>query len=238
MVTIAVVGLGSFGTRVIDELTDSDAEIIIVDKDRAVVEKYKDKARDAYITDAINNDMLKKIIPADVDAVIVDLGSQLETSILVTNYLHKQGIKQIVAKARSDEHGEILKLVGATLVVYPDLDAAQRITPMLISSVLFNYVQVSPQFALAEVSVKKELEGKSLAESRMRQTYRLNVVACREDNKKEFRLISSADFKFEKSMHLLVAGTDQDIQKYVNQKEKQEPQNRSGNLIRRLFFKE
>ncbi|MFA6938245.1 MAG: TrkA family potassium uptake protein [Treponema sp.] len=217
MVTIAVVGLGSFGTRVIDELTDSDAEIIIVDKDRAVVEKYKDKARDAYITDAINNDMLKKIIPEDVDAVIIDLGSQLETSILVTNYLHKMGVKHIVAKARSDEHGEILKLVGATMVVYPDLDAAQRITPMLISSVLFNYMQVSSLFALAEVAVRPELENKTLAESKIRQTFKLNVVAFRNDNKEDFKFISNADFTFTAGMHILVAGTETDIHGYLNQ---------------------
>ncbi len=236
MVSIAIIGLGSFGVRVLEELSDADADVIIVDKDRTIVEKYKDKVRDAYITDAINDDTLRKIIPDDVDAVVVDLGSQLEASILVTNYLHKLGVKHVVAKARSDEHGEILKLVGATMIVYPDLDAAQRITPLLISSVLFNYMQVSPLFALAEVSVKPELAGKTLAESKMRQAYRLNVVAFRNDSKEDFSFISSADFTFSEGMHILVAGTEKDLHGYIDRKDETEKKTRKTTL-RKLFFR-
>lgn len=223
MITIAIIGVGSFGTRIIDQLADADVEVIIVDKDRNVVEKLKDKVHDAYITDVINNDMLKKIIPEDVSGVIVDLGSKLETSILVTNYLHKLGVKHIIVKASSDEHGEILKLVGATLVVYPDLDAAQHITPMLLSSVLFNYMQVSPLFALAEVAIKKELFGKTLLESKFRQTYNLNIVATRKDNKDDFGFLNSPDFVFEDGMHALVAGTEENIRAYVGIKEETSP---------------
>lgn len=219
MITIAIIGVGSFGSRIINQLSDADVQVIIVDKDRAVIEKNKDKVQDAYITDVINSDMLKKIIPEDVSSVIVDLGSNLETSILVTNYLHKMGVKHIVVKASSDEHGEILKLVGATMVVYPDLDAAQRVTPMLISSVLFNYMQVSPLFALAEVIVKKELVGRNLADSKFRQAYHLNVVATRKDNKEDFGFISSPDFVFEDGMHILVAGTEKDIQAYLDKRD-------------------
>ena len=55
MVSIAVIGLGNFGCRVLDELIDSEADIIIIDRDREIVEKYKERVRDAYITDAINS---------------------------------------------------------------------------------------------------------------------------------------------------------------------------------------
>ena len=109
MVSIAVIGLGNFGCRVLDELIDSEADIIIIDRDREIVEKYKERVRDAYITDAINQEALKKMIPDDIDSVVVDLGGQLESSILVTNYLHKFGVRRIIVKAKSDEQGEILK---------------------------------------------------------------------------------------------------------------------------------
>lgn len=220
MITIGIIGVGSFGSRIIEQLEDAEVQIIIADKDRAVIEKNKNKVQDAYITDVINNDILKKIIPDDVSAVVVDLGSNLETSILVTNYLHKMGVKQIIVKASNDEHGEILKLVGATMIVYPDLDAAQRITPILISSVLFNYMQISPLFALAEVKVKDELVGKTLQDSSFRQLYHLNVVATRKNSVDDFSFISSADFVFERDSHLLVAGTEDDLHKYLESTEK------------------
>ena len=56
MVTIGVIGLGTFGCRVVEELSHMEADIIIVDRNRDVIEKYKDVAKDAYITDAINEE--------------------------------------------------------------------------------------------------------------------------------------------------------------------------------------
>ena len=87
MTTIAVIGLGSFGCRIVEELIETQAELIILDRDREIVEKYKNSVVNAYITDAISEETLKKVIPLDINAAIVDLGSQLESSILVTNHL-------------------------------------------------------------------------------------------------------------------------------------------------------
>mgnify|MGYP000848846042 CR=1 FL=1 len=216
MVSIAVIGLGTFGCRVVEELEQADADVIIIDKDRDIIEKYKSSIHYAYISDAINEASLKKILPDDLHAAVVDLGSQLETSILVTNHLHKMGVKHIVVKARSDEHGEILKLIGATEIVYPDLDAALHIVPMLLSSALFNYVQVSGNFALAEVGVRDELCGRTLAESSLRQKYGLNLVAVRQSPETDFSSVSSPSMKLEQSMILLVAGTNEALREYAS----------------------
>lgn len=216
MITIAVIGLGTFGSRVADELVQTDANVIILDKDREAVERYKTLTKYAYITDVISEDSLKKILPEDLDAAVIDLGSLLETSILATSHLHKMGIKKIVVKARSDEHGEILKLVGATNVVYPDLDAAQHITPMLFSSALFNYVQLGTDSALAEVKVRDELAGKTLLESKLRQQYELNLVAIRTAPDADFTFVNSPSFVLEKDMVLFVAGKIEAIKKYTD----------------------
>jgi trk system potassium uptake protein len=235
MVTIAVIGLGSFGCRVVEELEQADADVIIIDKDRDIIEKYKSSIHYAYITDAINEASLKKILPDDLHAAVVDLGSQLETSILVTNHLHKMGVKHIVVKARSDEHGEILRLIGATDIVYPDLDAALHITPMLISSALFNYVQVSHNFALAEVSVRDDLIGRTLGESNLRQKYELNLVAVRSSVEADFTFVSSPSLKLEENMILLVAGTNEALQGYASHTDDEEKNVRNAKFFAHLF---
>ncbi len=217
MVSIAIIGLGTFGIRVLEELQSFDADIIIVDKDREVIEKYKDMVRDAYITDAINDVLLKKIIPEDIDSVVVDLGKQLESSILVTNFLHKLKVKNIIVKALSDEHGEILKLVGASLVIFPDLDSAQRITPLLFSHSLLNYTQISSKFILAEVKIIDELVGKTLAESKLRTKYNLNLIAIRRNAEDEFGFVLDPAFKFEKQLRLLVAGSPEAIHNFLGE---------------------
>ena len=71
MATVAVIGLGTFGCRVTEELIDADADIIIIDKDREVVEKYKNSVLNAYITDALSEETLRKVIPQDIDAAML-----------------------------------------------------------------------------------------------------------------------------------------------------------------------
>ena len=238
MVTIAVIGLGTFGSRVTEALLDTDTELIILDKDRDIVEKYKNSVTNAYITDAINEATLQKIIPPDVNAAVVDLGSQLETSILVTNHLKKLGVPQIIVKARSDEHGEILKLVGATKIIYPDYDAALHIAPMLLSSALFNYMQLSENFAIAEVKVREETEGKTLAESSLRQKYKLNVIGIREEGSDEINAAADPHLVLNNQMILLVAGTPQSIHDYTDRRAASEKQKKDGNIFRKLLHRD
>lgn len=235
MATVAVVGLGSFGCRITQELIDANADLIIIDRDREIVEKYKNSVLNAYITDAISEETLKKVIPEDVDAVVVDLGNQLETSILVTNHLKKIGVKQIIVKARSDEHGEILKLVGATKIIYPDLDAAIHLTPLILQTTLFNYMQLSENFAIAEVSVLEEFEEKKLLESGIRQKFNLNVIGIRDGNYLDIQT-PSAETVLKKGMILLVAGCSSDIKEYSEKhKNAGETVKKNGNLFNRLL---
>ena len=235
MATVAVVGLGSFGCRITQVLIDANADLIIIDRDREIVEKYKNSVLNAYITDAISEETLKKVIPEDVDAVVVDLGNQLETSILVTNHLKKIGVRQIIVKARSDEHGEILKLVGATKIIYPDLDAAIHLTPLILQTTLFNYMQLSENFAIAEVSVLEEFEEKKLLESGIRQKFNLNVIGIRDGNYLDIQT-PSAETVLKKGMILLVAGSSSDIKEYSEKhKNAEETVKKNGNLFNRLL---
>lgn len=214
MKQFAIIGLGSFGMRMLEELLGVTSEIIIIDKDREIIERYKDRAKAAYITDAINETALRKIIPTEIDAVIVDLGGKIEASLMATSYLKKMGIREIIVKAETDAHGEILELVGATKVVFPDREAAKRITPMLASTLLFNYMPISDDFALAEVGANDSCVGQTLVGANMRQAHGLNVVAMRKEGSDTFRFPSDPAYVFTSDDILLVAGTDDSISKY------------------------
>lgn len=236
MLQIAIIGLGTFGIRLLEELSSIDADVLIIDKERNIIEKYKSIAKDAYITDAINEEALKKIIPVEIDAVIIDFGQSLEASIMITNYLHKMGIKRIIVEAQSDEQGEVLKLVGATQVVFPEQEAAKHITPLLASSAMFNFLQISPDFALAEIAVNELIEEKTLADSGMRQKYSLNVVAYRKDASSDFQFVNNPAFIFQKGYILLVAGTNKAIDTFLHAG-KEHDVNSKPSLFNRLFPK-
>jgi trk system potassium uptake protein TrkA len=206
----AIVGLGSFGLRMLEKLSEASAEIIIVDKDAEIIERYKDLASAAYIVDALDDAALKRILPEGLDAVVLDLGGSIEATILATNSLKKLGVGEIIVHADSEERGEILTLVGATRVVYPDKEAAARIVPLLVSPSLFSFMPIGENFVIAEVRVPERYAGMNLVEASLRQRHGINVVAIRLEGSSEYRYFS-ADYRLSAVDLLLVAGSEKDV---------------------------
>ncbi len=217
MKQFAIIGLSRFGRRLLEEFLATDAEMIIIDKDREVIELYKDKVASAYIADVLNEEIIRKLIPPAIDAAIVDLGDRIEASILVTNYLKKLGVKEIIARAEGNEHGEILELVGATKVVFPNQEAAKRIAPFLISSQIFSYLPISTGLVVAEVKVPEKFYGKSLVEVDMRRQYNLNVIAYRKLDREEY-FFYAPEYRLQGDDILLVGGREEDIDAFTEEK--------------------
>ncbi len=233
MKQIVVIGLGAFGLRVVDELQDMNVEIVIIDKDREVVERLKDRVHEAYIVDVSDEEVINKLVPEKVDAVIMDLSNNLEVTILVTNYLKKMGVGTIVAKANSDKHGEILTLVGVTQIVYPDLEAAKRVTPLLISETLYNFVPISSGLVMAEIFVPPKYVGKTLIESNLRYKEGVNIIAIKKDHSSEYSFFVP-DYQLGAEDILLAVGEEANIRKFTDvggyKKERQIP-----SALQRLF---
>ena len=206
----AIIGLSNFGKRMLEELLSIDAEVLIVDKDKELIEQYKEKATAAYIADVINEETIKKIIPSTIDAAIIDLGDRVEVSILVTNYLKKHGIKNIIAKAETDEHGEILEIVGATQVIFPNREAAKRITPLLVSSYLFNYLPISNGLVIAEVKVPQKYYEMTLVEANLRHDFGVNVIAIRKEPNADYDFFTP-EYRMQDDDVLLLVGKERDI---------------------------
>ena len=216
MKQFAIIGVSRFGSRVLEELAQLDCEIIIIDKDRELVESLKDKATYSYVADVINEQTIRKLVPPKIDAAIVDLGDRTEASILVTNYLKKIGVSKIVVKAETDEHGEILELVGATHIIFPNREAAKRITPILAFSQLFNYLPISNGLVIAEVKVPERHLGMTLIEADFRRTYKVNVVARREEGEDDAGYqFFTPEYRLQANDILLVAGHEENLSEMV-----------------------
>ncbi len=217
MKQFAIIGLSKFGQRMLEELADTGCEIILIDKDRQRVDQFKDRVAAVYVADALNEDVLEKLVPRGIDAAIVDPGDLTEVSILVTHYLKKLGIREIIAKADSDEHEEILKLVGATRVVRPNTEAARRIAPFLVSSLVFSYLPISKDLVIAEVKVPEQFYGKSLIEVDLRKQYRLNVIAYRKLNQEDYAFYAP-EYRLQADDLLLLAGNEEDVARFTQER--------------------
>lgn len=214
MKQIAIIGLGSFGKRVLEELILVDCEIILIDKDSELIDFYKDQVSAAYVADVINAETIKKLVPVDLDSVIVDLGERIEASILAANHLKKIGARNVIVKAESDPHGEILEMVGVDHVIYPDREAARRITPMIVSELLFNFTPISNGLVMAEVRVPNEYIGKTLIEANIRQNRGINVVAIRKAAGGDFTFFTP-EYLMTTGDIFLVVGSEEDIMRFA-----------------------
>lgn len=215
MKQFALIGLSAFARRIIEELEDQACDVLLIDKDPAAIELYKDKAARAYVADVLNEETIGQLVPPDVDGVVLDPGDRIEVSILATNYLKKMGVKNIFVRAETDEQGEILELVGADHVIYPNREAAKRIAPMLLASRLFNYMPISSGLVIAEVKAPEELHGKSLVEADLRKKLKLNVVAVRGENSGEDFRFRQAEYRIFPGDVLLLAGAEEDVRAFA-----------------------
>ena len=236
MKQFALIGLGNFGIRMLEELEELNAEILVIDKDRDIVDKYKNRVAAAYIADVINEEAIRKTVPVTVDAAIVDLGGKVEASVLVTNYLKKMGVREIIAKADTDEHGEILDIVGATQVIFPNREAAKRITPLLVSEYLFNFLPLSHGLVVAEVRVQERYYEKTLMEANVRKEFGVNVIAIRKSEEREYNLFIP-EYRLQPDDVLLVAGQEHDVERFSGSVLPDRGKN-GGNFFSSLFPKQ
>jgi len=209
-----IVGLGSFGIRVLEKLSEATDQIIVIDKRQDVIEKYKDLAAKSYIADALSMEALTRIIPEAVDVAVVDVGDNLEVAIVVTNALKKIGARQIIVRADNEERGEILEMVGATKVIYPAREAATKLVPMLVSTSLFSFMPISPSLVLAEVRIPERYVGLTLVEANFRQSRGINVVAIRKEDGDEYEYFDP-QYRLQAIDVLLCAGSEKDVTSFT-----------------------
>jgi trk system potassium uptake protein len=214
MKQFAIIGLGKFGRRMVDELADAGCELLVIDRDRDAVDAFKDRVGACYVADAISEEVVTRLVPPTLDAAILDLGSSIEAAILATKYLKGLGIARIVAKVESDEHAEILELVGATDIIRANLEAARRVAPLLLSSMLFSYLPIGKDFVIAEVKVPAEHVGRSLIEANLRQLHRLNVIALRMSPDEEFTYFDP-NYRLKADDVMLLAAKEEDLQAFT-----------------------
>jgi len=175
----AVIGLGKFGATVVRSLHERGHEVIAIDRDRSRVQDVRDSSTQAIEANCTDQDTLRALGLQDADAVVVSLGEQMDSSILVTLYLRELGLKEIVVKAVSEDHGKILHLIGATEIVHPERDTARRVARGLGLRSIVEYLPLAADSSLVEVQVPAEFLGKTLAELEIRKRYQVLVVAIK-----------------------------------------------------------
>ncbi len=176
----AVIGLGNFGMALAAELAALGGRVLAVDVNAERAREAQAFVDQAVVTDATEITNLKAVGLAETDVATVSLGGRMEASILVVLHLTRLGVPEIVAKALTEDHGEILRRVGATRVVFPEKEMAHRVAERVSSRNVLDYLSLASGFGVLELAPPQEMVGKSLSELDLTRRFGVQVVAVKE----------------------------------------------------------
>lgn len=212
MRNFAVIGLGNFGYFIARFLAERGLAVLAIDSSEEQVERVKQVVEKAVIADATKKEVLERIGLQDMDAVIVSVGEKVDTSILITMYLRELNVKQIIAKAISEDHGKILHIMGATEVIFPERDVAAKIAETLANPNILDTLSLGPDYSIIQLAPPEHFMHKSLRELDIRNKYNIQVIAIKELVPENIIAVPAADYTIKDSDILLVIGKHQDIE--------------------------
>ena len=176
--SVAVIGLGRFGSALALELMASDTEVLGLDRSEDLVQQMNGRLTYVVRGDSTQEDTLRELSIPDFDRVVVAIGTDLEASILTASHLLEFGVQQIWAKAVSDAHGAILQRLGVHNVVYPEKDMGKRIAHRVRGN-LQDFVELGDDFAAVRTRPPADLVGKTVAEARTRDNLGVTITAIK-----------------------------------------------------------
>ena len=156
MKQVAVIGLGRFGMSVVRNLCSfGGCEVLAVDIDEKQVHHAAETATYAVQADATDEATLKSLGLKNFDFVVVAIGTDIQASVI------------------------ILEKAGADRVVYPERDMGARLAKSILTSNIVDFIELSPEYSIVELSVPYFFKGKSLAVLNARAQYGVNIIAIK-----------------------------------------------------------
>ena len=180
-ISFGVIGLGRIGSALVKTLAEAGKEVIAIDKDEQRVKAVRKYTDFAFVVDNLNQETLEETGIQNCGTVTICIGEALDVSILTTMLVIRMGIPNVISKANSQEHGEVLKQLGA-MVVYPESDMAVRIGKRLISGSLIDYISLDDNVEVRRIAVGGAMVGHSILELNIRNAYGINVIAVERDH--------------------------------------------------------
>lgn len=209
---VLVLGLGRFGAATAGELDRLGREVLAVDEDEQLVQKWADRITHAVQADARNIEALRQIGAAEFSIAVVAVGSSIEASVLITANLVDLGVPQIWAKAISRSHGQILSRIGAHHVIYPEAEAGERVAH-LVSGRMMDFIEFDDDFALVKMRPPRVIRGVPLAKSQVRSKFRVTVVGVKSPGR-EFTYATNETVLHDDDI-VIVSGNSTDIERFA-----------------------
>jgi trk system potassium uptake protein TrkA len=209
-----VIGLGRFGRSVAKQLEENGCSVLAIDRNEKNANQIADDVTLSMCVDITNEESLQELGVRNFDGAIIAIGENLEASVLATMWAKEQGVPLVIAKAYNEMQGKILAKIGADEIVYPERETGIHLANKLAFNQLFDTIELSGDYSIADIPVPKEWIGKNLKELRLREKYRVNVIATK--HKGEMSIPPSIDAPLLRDDILMMLGTNETLETLAN----------------------
>jgi trk system potassium uptake protein TrkA len=175
---VAVIGLGRFGRALAMQLVRDGTDVLAIDHRPELVARLAGKLTHVVAADSTDIDTLRELGLPDFKRAVVAIGGDIQASILTTSLLVEVGIPDVWAKAMNEQHGRILRRVGAHHVVFPEHEMGERVAHTVQGRML-DYIEMDADFAMIKTVAPAAAVGRPLSESTFRSGYGITVVAVK-----------------------------------------------------------
>lgn len=212
-----VIGLGRFGWSLAKTLYSLGSDVLVIDKDEEKIESIADEVTCAVQADVMDETSIKAAGISNCDVAIISIGNNMEASVMATLLVKEAGVKFVISKAHNEVHAKILNKIGADKIIKPEKEMGIKLARNLVTSNMIDYIPLSGNYSIAEISPLDDWKGKSLRDLDFRKKFGINVIAIKAEEEK-LNVSPGAEAVIKPKDIIIALGTKEDLDKFNNEK--------------------
>jgi trk system potassium uptake protein TrkA len=213
MKRFVVIGLGRFGSWVARALHREGFEVIAMDTDEDLVDRFAHEVTRCVAADGTDPAVLRQIGAADADAAIISTGENLAATILATLALREVGVATIYAKVSSARAAQAIERFDIAGTIFPERESAERMARRLSSTTILDYISLGEHYSIQEMAIPDSWIGRSLRDLQLPREHGVQVVALYDVLTDVWTVVPDPDAPLKESDVAIVAGDDQTLKR-------------------------
>ena len=214
MKSILIIGLGRFGTYMAKKFTNLGNHVMVLDIDEEKINDILPYVTSAQIGDGTKDAVLESIGVDNFDMCVVSVGENFQASLETTSLLKEAGAKFVLSRASTEIQAKFLLRNGADEVVFAEKQMAERLAVRYSANNIFDYIQLTPEYAIYEIPTPKAWEGRTIRDKNVRVKYNVNILGVKRDGK--LTPLPDADYVFDSRDSLIVMCKKESIDKLTH----------------------
>lgn len=206
-----VIGLGSFGSWVARALFEAGFDVIAVDQNEELVDRFADHVTRCVAGDGTDPEVLEEVGAGGADAAVVSTGTDLAATILAILALQDLDVGEIYAKITDLRAAKALERFDVRELIFPERDEARRLARRMQSTSVLDYIPLGGDYSIQEMAIPPQWVGRSLRELALPDEHGVQIVALVDVLRDEWQVVPDPDIPLTESHVAVIAGSDETL---------------------------